>query len=159
MAEPARTIDPDFLAGCLDDVREMYLYWAARLAGRRCPARADLDPVDIPHLLPGIILADVISTDPLDLRYRLVGTRETGFRGNDPTGKTVREAFYGCSLDSALYSYTKAVFEREPLFRCDSYIARNHRTVREERLFLPLSDDGETVNRVLVYVSDAPVSS
>ena len=38
------------------------------------PSRRDLDPCEIPQLLPYLILVDVFS-DPPDFRYRLIGTQ------------------------------------------------------------------------------------
>jgi len=37
------------------------------------PSRADFDPVDIPRLLASTALVDVLR-DPLDFRFRLLGT-------------------------------------------------------------------------------------
>lgn len=48
-------------------------HWERMRGDRAMPARADLDPVDIPRLLPLTILVDVIE-EPLDFRYRLIGT-------------------------------------------------------------------------------------
>ena len=56
-------------------LRASWDYWQSKLAGRSMPTRADLDPpLEIPRLLPWIILTDVLLRDPLDFRYRLIGT-------------------------------------------------------------------------------------
>jgi hypothetical protein len=44
--------EPDFIAGCHERVRAIYRYWDSKRNGRLMPRRADLDPVDIPKLLP-----------------------------------------------------------------------------------------------------------
>ncbi len=76
-----------------------FRYWDGKRQGRPVPARGDLDPViEIPTLLPHIILFDV-RRDPLDFRFRLVGTNVrrnlsrdyvghwfTEFPNYDPTG-------------------------------------------------------------------------
>ena len=52
------------------------------------PSRADIEPLDLPSYLPGIVMVDV-GHDPYTLTYRLVGTREAEARGHNPTGKSV----------------------------------------------------------------------
>ncbi|MDW3204971.1 MAG: PAS domain-containing protein [Alphaproteobacteria bacterium] len=143
-----------FLTDCGDDIREIYRYWDARRGTRRSPARTDIDPLDFHRLLPGVTLLNVVSTDPLDLQYKVVGTREVAFRGRDPTGLTVSEAFHGPSPENALRSYGSVIEQHEPLFRRDTLLSRSGNMVREERIFLPLSADGETVDQILLYASD-----
>jgi hypothetical protein len=59
--------------------REALAYWEGKLSGRPMPTRRDFDPVfEIPHLLPWIMLVDVLR-EPLDFRYRLIGTSNSKF--------------------------------------------------------------------------------
>ena len=53
--------------------RSGFEYWMSKRAGRRMPSRSDIDPAEIADLLPNVILIDV-KHDPLDFRYRLIGT-------------------------------------------------------------------------------------
>lgn len=147
-----------FLAGCCPEIRQLYAYWDAKRGDKACPARRDLDPLDIPNLLPGIVLAEVVSYHPLDLIYRVVGTHEVVCRGSDPTGKLVSEAFHGESMEQVLFVYQTIVDRKEPAFLREPVFSPRKVYVNEENLFLPLSDDGETVNRVLVYVTDLPIN-
>ena len=56
----------------LREQRDLYGYWRACAQSRAIPTRYDIDPVDIPHLLPGLSLLD--TGDKLEsLRYRLAG--------------------------------------------------------------------------------------
>src|SRR5438874_31119 len=48
-------------------------YWESIRGDRAMPRRGDIDPAEIPRLLPFVMLVDV-SADPLDFRFRLVGT-------------------------------------------------------------------------------------
>ena len=80
---------PDFPLGCKRRVIALYNYWVQRCAGRPMPRRADIDPVDMPEHLPGLLLIDVegVSARGLGIyRYRVVGTREVANRKFDPTG-------------------------------------------------------------------------
>jgi len=141
----------EFLDFCHPEIRQFHAYWDAKRAGRSMPSRADIDPAEMIRFLPNLILVDVESSDPLLLTYRLVGTREVEARGSDPTHRPVAEGFYCYSRDEALHSYRLVIDGRSPMF-CDHTKASPHSRLTEQgSLFVPLSDDGETVNKVMVY--------
>src|SRR6266404_3792675 len=52
---------------------EAHAFWRSKLAGRSMPSRKDIDPTEIPQLLRYVMLIDVLA-DPLDFKYRLIGT-------------------------------------------------------------------------------------
>lgn len=115
------------------------------------PRRADLDPSEIPpRLLPCISIVDVVN-DERRYVYRLVGTADVQVRGHDPTGKSVIEGFFGPSVDDALACYDKVVATRAPVLDPVPFTATNGRYATEETMFLPLSEDGETVNKIIVF--------
>jgi hypothetical protein len=114
------------------------------------PARADVDPVDIPRLLSGVCLVDDVP-DERRYVYRLVGTGDVEVRGNDPTGKSVAEACFAPSPENALGCYDKVIRTKAPLLDTEPFVAPNGRYVTEETLFLPLSNDGTSANMVLVF--------
>ena len=58
---------------CSPLVQEAWNYWNQKRGGRRMPSRKDIDPVEIPRLLSSTALVDVLR-DPLDFRFRLLGT-------------------------------------------------------------------------------------
>ncbi len=113
------------------------------------PARSDIDPIDLKAVLPLLILIDVVP-DPRRYVYRLVGTHEVEIRGFDPTGKAVSEAYYGESTDVTTGYLDQIVRTRQPLLYRGTYQTLRTRTQREDVLFLPLSQDGETVNMIMV---------
>lgn len=151
-----RPTTPEFLASCHPSIREIHAYWDGKRRGRRMPSRADIDPAEMVPFLPNLTLVDVASTEPLSLVYRLVGTREVAARGNDPTGRTVAEAFYGRSLEGAMANYRAVIDGRIPVFDPDDKTSPHGRLSERGSIFLPLSDDGETVNKVLVYTAYKP---
>jgi len=143
--------DLQFPATCHGDTVTLYRYWRGKCRGRHMPARADIDPVEMPaRLLPGITLVDVVR-DARRFVYRLVGTGEVEVRGNDPTGRSVADGFFGFSVEDALSCYTKVVETRAPLLDTAPFVATNGRYISEETIFLPLSEDGTDVNMVLVF--------
>jgi hypothetical protein len=140
-----------FPVTCHPDTIALYKYWLAKCGERRMPARSDIDPVEMPRgLLPGINLVDVVS-DERQYVYRLVGTGDVEVRGQDPTGKSVLEGFFGPSADDALACYDQVVATRAPFLDAVPFIAPSGRHVMEETIFLPLSEDGVNVNKILVF--------
>jgi hypothetical protein len=135
---------------CHTDTQAIYAYWLDKCGDRRMPARADIDPIDIPRLLPGICLVDVVP-DERRYVYRLAGTSEVEVRGYDPTGKSVVECFFGFTVEDALSCYDRVVATKAPFLDCEPFTATNGRYVTEETVFLPLSDDGINVNKILVF--------
>ena len=74
-------------------------YWDSKRAGRRFPARADLDPLELKGLLGFLLLVDVVRQDSdssgqpggLRFRYRLFGTEFVFYHGSDLTGRWLDE--------------------------------------------------------------------
>jgi hypothetical protein len=147
-------ITPEEIRGRIDachkTVQAMYDYWLAKRGSRAMPARADLEPTEIKKLLPMTMLVDV-TADERRFVYRLVGTQEVAERGSDPTGKSVAEAFFGSSLEEALGCYDYVVRNRAPFCYRDPYAAADGQIQNDDIIYLPLSDDGASVNMVLVY--------
>jgi hypothetical protein len=61
-----------------------YLYWLDKTAGRLIPSRADIDPIEIPKLLPDVILVERLGDG---CWYRLIGTENARARGINATGR------------------------------------------------------------------------
>ena len=115
------------------------------------PLRQDIDPTTIPRrALPGISIVQVVQ-DERRYVYRLVGTEDVEVRGHDPTGKSVLEGFFAPSAEDALACYDRVVASQAPLLDPTRFIAPSGKYVTEETLFLPLSEDGINVSKILVY--------
>jgi hypothetical protein len=143
------------LAGAPPDLLEMYAYWQHKRGPRPMPSRADIEPVEIKRLLPGMLLVDVRPSPdrPHDFVYRLVGTREVEMRGHDPTGKRVAEAYYGKSADVVTACYRRVAEAGQPFLDEDCYHLPGQEWSPSASIYLPLSNDGTRVNMVLVYSS------
>ncbi len=127
---------------------EVHAYWQSLLKGRAMPARTDLDPTDIPHLLPHLMLTDVLPDGRY--RYRLVGTEVERRFGAPMTGRTLEELMFGDYLAYLTEVYRRVVVEKRPLYTSSRYgDAQGATPLYTRRLTLPLSDDGERVNMVL----------
>jgi len=147
--------NPAALAKLPESLRQLFAYWQGKRGDRAMPARADIDPSEIKALLPYMILVDVVhgADAALDFVYRLVGTREVEIRGADPTGRRVAEAYHGPSAENAVGCYVQVVEARAPLLDDEYFVRDGDRYADEANLFLPLSNDGEKVNMVLVFTA------
>jgi len=152
----AKAREIELPATCHPDTVAIYRYWLSKCQDRRMPSRADIDPIEIPKLLSGICLVDVVP-DERRYVYRLVGTMDVTVRGQDPTGKPVAEACFAPSPENALSCYDTVVATKAPLLDTEPFVAPNGRYVLEETIFLPLSSDGINVNMVLVFSHSARV--
>ena len=141
----------EFPPTCHPTTVALYEYWLGSCGDRRMPMRSDIDPITIPRTaLPGISIVEVVHDDRRYV-YRLVGTGEVEVRGNDPTGKSVLESFFAPSAEDALACYDRLVATRAPLLDPMPFTAPSGKFVTEETLFLPLSEDGTHVSKILVY--------
>ena len=135
------------------DLKVALDYWQRKRGARFAPTRADIDPVEIAPLLPRVMLVDV-STDPVDFRFRLAGTGIFKIHGAELTNKRALD------LEPPAYAalihrlYCDALARRAPiahrlLIQCQT------RRSAYMRIMLPLSEDGEAVNRLMTVESYA----
>ncbi|SMF38367.1 PAS domain-containing protein [Tistlia consotensis] len=120
-------------------------YWRARRGGRRWPRRADIDPVDIPELLPEIILLDVVG-DPPRFRKRLVGSAIVQKEGSDTTGRWLDETVNPTIRDEVLRQHREATEQPEGCCYTVEFAGADGKLYSYQRLLLPLSSDGERVD-------------
>jgi hypothetical protein len=126
----------------------LFGHWQQKRAERFAPRWRDIDPGEIRSVLPYLATADVLEA-PFDLRYRLVGTAVVRAVGYDFTGRNLRSMKVTTGLDIWLAHYQRTVEERRPQFGI--YRAHDGADLRYkvDNVCLPLSDDGERVNRIM----------
>ena len=141
------------IAACHADIRAMVAYWREKAGPHRMPRRSDIDPGDVVPFLSRITLVDVVP-DARRFVYRLVGTEEVANRGNDPTGRSVIEAFFATSAEESLSYYGYVAQYGEPYCFRGDYYAPDGGLEKQDVIFLPLSDDGQSVNMILLFYHD-----
>jgi len=128
-----------------------YRYWQSKSGDSGMPRRADIDPTEIPKLLPDVMLVDV--TPDGRYRYRLIGTENVRAHGVNATGRYLDEVVPGAEYKAHVIAlYDECVRERRPLYS-ECLFMSPHRQAPERHtkaLFLPLSEDGDSVNIVFV---------
>jgi hypothetical protein len=132
-------------------LEQVYRYWRGKAAGRAMPSRGDIDPIEIPKLLPDVMLVE--RHEDGRYRYRLIGTENTRAHGMNATGRFLDEVLPGPDYAAhVLGLYDECVRERRPLYsECLFFPPGRQEPERHTKvLFMPLSPDGETVNMVFV---------
>ncbi len=143
----------------MDDIRHpllrrLYDYWSQKRGDRRLPQRKDIDPTELPaELWPHLLLQDVVmQNDRVRFRYCIVGEH---FR--EQIGRHVAGTFSDVAL-APLGSYARYVIElfADSVWRATPSYSENlfkptgqRATTLTRRLILPLSENGETVDKVL----------
>lgn len=143
-----------FLKNCPEKVAALFRYWDTARGDAPMPRRSSIRPEDITGHLPGVLLVDVEGVDEHSVgvfRYRVVGTAEVALRDHDPTGKLVQDGFFGPSKEDVLACYESVRRQRTFLYDPLEYTTPAGKWRDEHSLFLPLSEDGQTVSQILVY--------
>jgi hypothetical protein len=115
------------------------------------PMRADIDPVDLPRPLTSVMLVDVLQ-DPLDFRFRLVGSDIEAISFRNYRGVCFSEIFHMGPKSRLFGEYRRVVQSRRPSWSDVDYVGFDPGISRIRHILLPLSDDGERVDTVLVIV-------
>jgi hypothetical protein len=127
-------------------------YWESKRSGNLIPARCEFDPLlEIPGLVRFMMLKDV-QRDPLDFRYRLVGTGLRHHMTTDWTGKFMSEVEYQ-RPPSTIWDYHKQVAESgEPLFIKPNYVGPHKDYLFIESVMLPLAKDHRNVDMIMIFI-------
>lgn len=126
-------------------LKDIYAYWLKKKGDRFAPSRADIDPTEIPLLLPYVGLVDVFR-NPLRFRYRLTGTQISSAYGKELTGRYLDEIDLDGHQREIIDEYRTVAESGQPLCAIWDYQRNDGRHLHYERLALPLSSDGKTVD-------------
>lgn len=131
-------------------LQQLYAYWRGK-AGGGLPSRANIDPAEIPQILPYLFLIDV-EHEPQRFRFRLIGTQVCTWAGRDVTGMYIDDPAYGPRASEIRGQYAD-VIARGVAFYTEQPAARPDRDyVFYERLVLPLAPDGRRIDMLLCAI-------
>lgn len=134
-----------------DIVRAAVEYWQAKRNDDGLPDHRYFDPIDIPRLLPFLMLKEV-RRDPWDFRYRVVGSVVREHSRSNWTGKWMSE-IEGQGEGSAVFRVMRWVSEqREVAIFRPPYVGPHKEFKYCEAAVMPWADSGGVVDRVLVAV-------
>jgi hypothetical protein len=147
--------DGTALSDCPRVLSDLLAYWRSRCLGQTFPARADIDPIDIPSLLEHLLLLDVLR-DPPDFRYRLVGGHIVEHVGRNLQGRTFRDLIaVGGPQEQLLHSRALEAGETVSEVQAPIYIDLTYGSAAANTrkhlhgLLLPLGESGTGMNMVL----------
>ncbi|HEX6842382.1 MAG TPA: PAS domain-containing protein [Stellaceae bacterium] len=127
----------------------LFEYWDGKRAGRLMPSRADIDPAELRALVLHVMIYGVVEPGRL-YRIRLVGQAIVDFVGANHTGKMAGESMPPDAARRMVEILNSVVTRRAPRFRLGSAYWHHDKTHRPfEACFLPLSSDGEAVDKIL----------
>lgn len=142
-------LSPDLVNS--DRLSRLFRFWKDLGGAQGLPCRADFSPEQLGFILGHITIVDVLR-DPLNFRYRLIGTRleEAGRRGDQ--GKTLDQIEPETYRNMIGQTFRQVVDFRQPLCHHISYL-HHQNMVSYEQLILPFRHRGAEVE-VLVEALD-----
>jgi len=136
-------------------LRTLYAYWQELRGSRRAPARSEIDPARLVTVMTNIAIFDV-EESPRRYRIRLMGLRNVSWFGVDPTGSYLDELDLGNGRADLLGTLDKVVDLGVPGHMTGEYSKSDGRSLRYERLLLPLSSDGQRIDMLIGAVYRLP---
>lgn len=132
-------IDPS-LAFSDPSYDQLLTLWREKAAGRAMPRRSEMMHRDLKEIMRHLLVAERISVDPSQYRWKLIGTSLTPVLG-EHTGKTFEESIPPEHLDRWQQCADLILNGGQPL----RFLGRVHIDGREyldaENLFVPLAND------------------
>jgi hypothetical protein len=136
-------------------------YWSGKRGAQPMPSRRQIDPLELgPAILPHLMLVDV-EPGPR-FRYRLFGTAVSEAFGTDPTGQYIDAVMVGTYKAFLLGLYSDLLTMKKPVYSTSIYGTQLRTKMWTQRLMLPLSSDGDTVDMVLacqVFLHGSPLKT
>lgn len=134
-----------------DIIGEAEEYWNSIRGARLMPARSDIVPEAIVRLLPNVILMDV-AHNPLNFRYRLIGTEIDRHSAGNQTGKWITD-IPGRAPPSKVWENLEAVIkERRPSTRSIPYVGRHRDFITSRQITMPLSSNGTDIDMLFLVI-------
>ncbi len=131
--------------------RWLLKFWERHLGDHRVPQWQAVEAADLTRVSAGLSFLDVFPGDGgLRFQIRFHGpTIATVYGAPDCRGKFLHESRPEPERTQKLAPYRKAVESGRPVYTVHDVTDRNGKLVQYERLLLPFSRDGETVDRIL----------
>jgi hypothetical protein len=126
---------------------DLYRYWLSKRAGSITPARGDINPAEIPLLLPYLM---IIERAGESFRYRQVGSAILEAVGYDATGVTVGSYIAAPETATEVQAIFARVFTAAgPVFATGEFIHKAGASINLSLLAVPLSEDEVAVDMAI----------
>ena len=137
--------------------RQIYDYWCACAGNLNMPSRGDINPSDIPHLLPFVSLID-IEEDPVRYKVRLAGTSLYDIYGGEITGKYVDDLDWAPNQDYWISSFRRVVEAALPAQGVVRSPYERNEHLTQFWLRLPLANAEGKICMILCYDAFVPIT-
>jgi len=136
------------------DLVPLHDFWTGYCDGAVPLPRSFVDPVHLPpKVLPGFAIIEVFR-DPIDFRYRLLGTNLIQFFGRNSTGKRFSEIAYPQPQGDRLKHYFELVVNDGVIVYRETtadWANRDYLTIAS--MFLPGTSDGRSTDFIFGAVA------
>jgi hypothetical protein len=145
-------MDPTRFLDAHPRFRRLADYLAAKTPPGNLPGRQHIDPVEIPDLLPFLLLADVITQSDGETQYRvrLSGTSVNALRQLNGTGKLLRDIMADSNQIEILRDFDEVLATRQPQYRRRQVTLPGGESVAYARVAFPLARDGERIDMMIL---------
>lgn len=139
-----------------EKLTKLYDYWVSESANGGLLSRNEINPAAICESLPNTIILDV-TDDSREFHFRYAGTEIDGRRGQFLTDKYVGDIEVGGLSADSVDTLRDVVEQCEPRYFKGEFRDADGALQRYERVAMPLSTDGKTVDAILAGVRYAPI--
>ena len=136
-------------------LRALLRYWAEKSVGRAMPFRHQIEPTDIPRLLPIVLLADITQAGAT---MRLLGSEATSAYGKETRGSPIAEIQFGDFTVPWLDAFFRLIQSGKPASAAGTY-RRGNELCRIETVLMPLTKDGWSLSQVFGGLLIRPILS
>ena len=134
---------------------DVLAYWQGKCRDGTLPRRADIRPEELKQDLPHIVLLDLVpdsdATHGFRLITRLIGTHVAQYFG-EITGRDIADMENKAAAKRIYHMCALAKEHKQPFLSVVKGFAPGREYMEAFALYLPLSDDGETVDKIMVAV-------
>lgn len=130
-------------------LQDLYDYWKSKRVDQPVPLRAQIKPAEIVYCLPYVMILEG-RQDPMRFFYRLVGTAIVSGFGTDFTGQFVDEMNIGEQAAKNAAMMRSVTETGNVSYYAGEFKKDDRRYMRQERIAMPLSSDGTTIDTILV---------
>ena len=133
--------------------RSLLKWWEDQRAGRIAPARSEIDPHQLARYWNDVAMYEVVRLGrQARYRFRFHGNGISLADGADFRGRFLDEALPEAMQRSILAAYNAILSLKCPIYTVRPAVDANGVALRFERLLLPFSARGDTVDDVLTHI-------
>ncbi len=129
-------------------------WWREKAGGRIVPDRADLDPAEIPHLLPYLLISEIVH--PFRIRYRLLGTEVVQITGMDFTGSYLDELIPPGEEEAWMANYHLCFSSAHPVYGLSTVKTLHGDSFSYEFGIWPLTKNGPQISQFIAIEDYGP---